>query len=459
MAVKNYAKVVIADDGPTFETYRQRLAALAGPGLDAGLLQVGVHEAVLRPHLLEQIHRLHPQTPVGRLLTDAGASRAELIEEADAFALYRQRIEEDLEPRVVQPVPPNAGGRAWHLQAINVQPAWDALGGPDQIAWDGIRIGQIDTGYTRHVALGHQQAAGSWIAAADCRTFMNSDVPAEFAPPLAVANNGIDTMPFGAMSKGHGTRIGSAISGWARLPDGFQFRGVAPRVPHVMVRITDSGAINTRQAEFVQALRYLVDEAKVDVVNVSLGIFPPVASNAIRDVMAYAKARGVIVVCAAGNHVDPVVVPAKLDTAIAVAGTTWQSLPWSGSSFGPEVDFSAPAANIFRANAQRTGIGSEFAAGGDGTSYATAITTGSAALWLRRWKKEINAKYGRSAARVDAFRVAVQATCRKPPGWKPQPFGTGIIDTGRLCTDIANALPNMAGSFPMPAVPAPAPVN
>lgn len=455
MADRKYAKVVIGDDGPTFEAYRQKLAKLTGPGLDAGLLQVGVHEAVLRPHVLTQLHARHPGKTISKLLKEAGADRAELIEEADAWALYRQRVEEDLEPRAAAPIPENAGGRAWHLKAINVQPAWDALGGPDAIAWDGIRIGQIDTGYTQHMAFGHGQSGGSWIASADCRTFMNPDTPPEFAPPVITANNGVDPMPFGALSKGHGTRIGSAISGWARLPDGFVFRGVAPRVPHVMVRITDSVAINTRQAEFVQALRYLVDVAGVDVVNVSLGVFPPVVHPDIRDAMAHARSKGVIVVCAAGNHVDPVVVPAKLDTAIAVAGTTWQSLPWSGSSFGPEVDFSAPASGIFRADAQRTGVGSGFAGGGDGTSYATAITTGSAALWLRRWRSEINAKYGRSAKRVDAFREAVRATCRKPPGWQPEPFGAGIIDTGRLCTDLGLALPNIAGSFTMPPVAAP----
>jgi subtilisin family serine protease len=166
--------------------------------------------------------------------------------------------------------------------------------------------------------------------------------------------------------------------------------------------------------------------------------------------MARARNAGVIVVCAAGNGVDQVVMPAALDTAIAVAGTTFQSLPWNGSSFGPEVDFSAPAAGIFRANPQRNGIGHGFADGGDGTSYATAITTGAAALWLLRWGSQIDAMYGPGSTRVEAFRQAAMATARKPPGWQPTPFGAGILDIGVLCTDAARALPTMSLA-PVPA--------
>ena len=62
--------------------------------------------------------------------------------------------------------------------------------------------------------------------------------------------------------------------------------------------------------------------------------------------------------------------------------------------------------------------------------------------------------YGKSEVRVKAFRAAAIGTCRTPDDWMLQPFGAGIIDTGRLCTDIHAALPTVAGSFPMPAVPA-----
>ncbi|WP_167772801.1 S8 family peptidase [Ramlibacter humi] len=453
MSEKRHAKVVIPAGGPDFEQYRQRLAQLADPGVDMGLLQVGVHEAVLRPHLALHLAARHPGTPLQDLLVQAGAQRVEFITEADALALANQRVPEDLQPK---PVVTPLGNPQWHLDKANVLPAWVAVGGPDDIDWGGIVVGQIDTGFTRHEAYGFPGT--SWLRTDLCRTMMTSQIPSDYGPAAPQPDNGVDPMFFGALNKGHGTRIGATISGCGgNLPGGLKFYGVAPKVPHVVVRITDTVAINTHQDDFVDALTYLVDVVRADVVNVSLGIFPPVASAAIRNVMAYARSRGTIVVCAAGNYVDPVVVPAALDTAIAVAGVTAEDQPWSGSSFGPQVAFSAPANNLWRPEPQRNGVGAQFAGGGDGTSYATAITTGAAALWLRAWGPQINAMYGgRTARRAQAFKAAVQATCRQPANWQPQPFGAGIIDIGRLCTDMAKALPVLAGAPALPPVPAPA---
>jgi hypothetical protein len=154
-----------------------------------------------------------------------------------------------------------------------------------------------------------------------------------------------------------------------------------------------------------------------------------------------ARDKGVIVACAAGNYVAPVVVPARIEGAIAVAGVTWKSQPWAGSSHGQEVAFSAPAQDIFRPAPVAGGVGSAFEPGGDGTSYATAITTGAAALWLRSWQAEIADRYGKTAQRVEAFRKAAMATSRQPANWQPEPFGAGILHIGDLCTDAARALP------------------
>lgn len=433
---RNYAKVVVPDGD--FKTYRQHLSAALGPGVDLGLMQVGVHEAVLRPHILRQLQAVHQTVDAEALLIQAGAHHVVWITEQEAHVLDLQRIPEDLPARAAV-VPP--GGPDWHLKAVNVQPAWARLGGASAIDWAGIRIGQLDTGYTLHKALGFDSPAGSWIAQNDCDTLLYSTPGEGYTAPPPASAPGIDPMPFGGLFKGHGTRIGATISGYFAPAGGAAYRGAAPKVPHVVVRITDSVGINDRQREFADALRYLVDEARVNVVNVSLGVYPVVAAPWMKDAVAHAYEQGVIVVCAAGNGVDPVVVPAALPQTIAVAGSTWQSLPWGGSSFGKEVDFSAPAADIYRPVAQRSGVGSGFAAGGDGTSYAAAITTGAAALWLRVWAPQIAAKYPTGPQRVEAFRAAARATCRKPPGWQPEPFGAGILDIGALCSDEAKALP------------------
>ena len=53
-----YAKVILGDQNAlTFRQYGQQLRALAGDGLDVGVTQVGVHEALVRlrvPHYYEE---------------------------------------------------------------------------------------------------------------------------------------------------------------------------------------------------------------------------------------------------------------------------------------------------------------------------------------------------------------------------------------------------------------------
>lgn len=439
MPAAPHVKLVLAQlTADTQARLRERLAALADPQVDVDLLQVGAHEMLLRPHLALHL-AARTGRPLDAVLRQAGADRIELLTEAQAAALVEQRVPEDLVARVLPAVAPD-----WHLDCIRAPAAWAALGGADAIDWQDIVVGQIDTGYTRHAAFGFGAGGTPWLDTARSRSIEPAETGAEgYGIPAAGAGSGpgVDPMAFGAISKGHGTRIGSTISGRADLPGGQVFRGIAPRVPHVVVRITDTVAINTRLWELAQALDYLAQDLRVDAVNISLGAFPPVAHPAVDAALERAHRRGTVVVCAAGNHVDPVVYPARHPRVVAVAGVTVQRVPWSGSSFGPQVAFSAPAANVFRAQAQADGIGTGFAAGGDGTSYAAALTTGTAALWLARWRAEIATRYGRSARRVEAFRSAAQATAQRPPGWQPQPFGAGILDAGRLCTDPAAALP------------------
>lgn len=138
-----------------------------------------------------------------------------------------------------------------------------------------------------------------------------------------------------------------------------------------------------------------------------------------------------ILVCAAGNHVKDVVAPARLTRTIAVAGITSKEIPWGGSSFGPEVDFSAPAANIRRASTESVG-NYVYGAGGDGTSYATAITSGAAALWLAHHGATLDSRYPEPWQRVEAFRKLVVDTTRKPTLWQSGSFGAGILDIDAL---------------------------
>ncbi|MBZ8144075.1 hypothetical protein CLD22_30355, partial [Rubrivivax gelatinosus] len=153
--------------------------------------------------------------------------------------------------------------------------------------------------------------------------------------------------------------------------------------------------------------------------------------DALREAVDAAYEAGVILVCAAGNIVNPVVAPARLSRTLAIGGVTREDRPWSGSSYGPQTDFSSYADGLRRANPVPGGR-FEYAGGGDGTSYATAITSGTAALWLAHHGADLDARYAQPWQRVEAFRSVLRASARVPPGWQPGAFGTGIVDVAAV---------------------------
>jgi hypothetical protein len=73
----------------------------------------------------------------------------------------------------------------------------------------------------------------------------------------------------------------------------------------------------------------------------------------LREAVNEAYDAGVIMVCAAGNIVNPVVAPARLNRTLAVGGVTAADVPWSGSSYGPETDRSSYADDLRRADVKR----------------------------------------------------------------------------------------------------------
>jgi hypothetical protein len=432
------AGYLIQTDGrPLADVQRQLRKYL--PGLDVRLFPVGPDRALLRGHLLEALQREY-QSPPEVWLTVLGIQSPQLLRDDEIPALLHTRDAQAL-PALQPPTPAPVGALDWHLDMVRAPAAWARLGGPDQIAWGPTLVAQLDTGYTQHPAFGFVAGETSWMDVARAMT----DVPGapnggnQFLP--VEPGGGLD--PMAGFNAGHGTRIGATISGHDKAAAGRAYYGVAPRVPHLPIRITDSVWINHAQRQFARGLDYAVGHG-AGVVNVSLGIFLGTVVPELKRALNRAYDAGVIVVCAAGNYVDPVVAPARLSRTVAVAGVTAKAQPWSGSSFGVEVDFSAPAADLRRADPQSTSK-FRYAGGGDGTSYATAITTGAAALWLTHRRADIAAAYAQPAQAwcvAEAFRVLARQTARVPDGgWQPGAFGSGILDIDAL---LAAPLPPVA---------------
>ncbi len=156
---------------------------------------------------------------------------------------------------------------------------------------------------------------------------------------------------------------------------------------------------------------------------------------------------GVIVCCAAGQVWGEVIYPGRYNRCITMGGVglhknTGKLQPWSSAARGQYVDLCAPADKIRRVKAPSfpgsTDVYPE--ADGDGTSYATAICSGVAALWLAHHDAALTTKYQQPWQIPAAFKKLARETAAKHE-FKPQLdennvslYGSGSLDAHALLT-------------------------
>ncbi|MGW3897869.1 S8 family serine peptidase [Micromonospora profundi] len=128
-----------------------------------------------------------------------------------------------------------------------------------------------------------------------------------------------------------------------------------------------------------------------------------------------AIAADVVLVASVGNTPPDSVVgyPASADAVIAVGGIGRDGMHAAISTTGPEIDVVAPAVDIYS-----TSINGKYRKG-TGTSDATAIVAGAAAL--------IRSKYPHLPAQEVAHRLTATAIDKGPPG-RDDEYGYGVID-------------------------------
>lgn len=395
-------------------------------GLDTRLTPVSSNQAILAGPHARALSHAYSRAGAARILNEAGVAKATPLSDVEVVGALRARDLRELPPRIAYAqragLDPN-----WHLDNIRALEAWESIpSAPSAIDWADVRIGHIDTGYSRHPAFGFETAP--WIDIAAAETYFAPEDDEGPVDPPPEPGHGVDPL-VGGHNPGHGTKSGSTVVGRSSVDD---YYGVAPGCPVVPVRICDTVWISDRQPEFVLGIDHVL-ASDVGVITVCLGIWPLGPVKAVRQAVERAYQRGVIMVCAAGQYVSAVVSPAKLPQAIAVAGTTFEDVPWAHSCHGPEVALSAPAADITSASSTlKAGNPSyAYAGGSDGTTYATAMVSGAAALWLLAHRDDLPNAYPQPWQRVEAFRQCVRQSARTPDGW-PAGFGAGILDVRAL---------------------------
>ncbi|MFG1712274.1 type VII secretion-associated serine protease mycosin [Micromonospora sp. NPDC049203] len=208
---------------------------------------------------------------------------------------------------------------------------------------------------------------------------------------------------------GHGTSMAGLIAAHGQ-PNSSGALGVAPRAKLLPVR---TQLINGRGSadDLAASVEWAVAN-HADVINISAVAG---ATSRLQGAIRSALEAEIVVVAAVGNQPeDPTVgYPASEPGVIGVGGIDGNGRHASISAIGPEIDVVAPAVDIYS-----TSYGGKYSKG-TGTSSATAIVAGAAAL--------IRSKYPNLPAAEVAHRLTATAVDKGPPGRDDQ-YGYGVID-------------------------------
>ena len=283
-------------------------------------------------------------------------------------------------------------------------PAEDAVYAPDRLAplatGKGIRVAVIDSG----VDATHPQLRGQVLSGAD---FLHND-----------PNGRQDCV-------GHGTAVASLIAAAPAADTGFQ--GLAPGARIVPIRISEQTEIDGKAvgdrgspAQFAEAIDFAVQQAHVQVINLSLVM---TSENSLVDAaVRRAIDAGVVVVAAAGNHGEDgdniKTWPAAIPGVIAVAAVGPDGTRAAFSQRGDFLAISAYGVNVTVANRGSGNIADQ------GTSFSAPFVAATAALLLQRFP----------GIGPDAVLRRLQATADPAPGG-PNEYGAGLLNPYRALTE------------------------
>ncbi|MBO9542600.1 S8 family serine peptidase [bacterium] len=183
---------------------------------------------------------------------------------------------------------------------------------------------------------------------------------------------------------GHGTHVAGIIG--ASGNNGVGVAGVAWNSKILAVKVLgDNGQGST--AAVISGIRYAADMG-VKIINLSLGSPDTTVDPALSTAIAYANAKGCLVIAAAGNNHGEVGSPANDPGALAVSSTSkflfWEYMSWF-SNHGNKIEVSAPGGSIYSTlplDANKTGATGYGKL--SGTSMAAPFVSGEAALiWAK----------------------------------------------------------------------------
>ncbi|MBS1152930.1 MAG: peptidase [Myxococcaceae bacterium] len=289
-------------------------------------------------------------------------------------------------------------GKQWNLKMINMPRAWDKSRGK------GIVVAVLDTG----------------IAYEDYDDF--KQVPDLKGAKFVEGYDFVNRDKHANDDHGHGTHVAGTIA--QATDNAAGVAGVAFEATLMPVKVLDAFGSGS-SAAISDAIRWAADHG-AKVINMSLG--GGGRSQVMANAIEYARKKGVVVVCAAGNGGRGVVeYPAAYAGSVAVGAVGPKGTKAPYSSWGKELDVAAPGGD--KSQGEEAGILQNTIAPGDytksvyayyqGTSMATPHVAAVAALI-----------YAAGAKNPDQVEKALFASAHPPAGqngWS-ETYGHGVID-------------------------------
>jgi len=289
-------------------------------------------------------------------------------------------------------------GEQWSLKMVKATEAWDGATGKGAV------VAVIDTG----------------IAYKDFERFKQVEdlVGASFVDGYDFVNDRVEALD----DHGHGTHVAGTIA--QRTNNGKGVAGLAYEATLMPLKVLSASGSGTA-ADIADAIFFAADNG-ANVINMSLGGGMP--SLTMASAVAYARKKGVVVVCAAGNAARGVVeFPAGYPGAFAVSAVGPSGKLAAYSSWGKALSIAAPggdkqdggdSAGIVQNTIMPGKVGvTDMYLSFQGTSMATPHVAAAAALLF-------------SAGITDAGEVEriLRDSARK--AGEPERFGAGILDAG-----------------------------
>jgi type VII secretion-associated serine protease mycosin len=293
----------------------------------------------------------------------------------------------------------------WHLEFLGVRQAHEIGRG------DGIVVAVIDTG----VDARHSDLQGSVLRGKDLTT----------ADRGGIAHQDTD---------GHGTAMAGLIAAHGRA------LGIAPNATILPIRDTETSF--GFENHLPEGLNWAIDQGAKVVCIAAVTM----DHSELRAAVTRAIAEDVVVVAGVGNYPTSTNVgfPAAYPGVIAAAGVDRKGEQAAVSVEGPEVVLAAPAVDIVstglrapRGNGYRVGTG---------TSDATAIIAGAAAL--------VRARYPDLSAAEVVHRLTATADDKGLPG-RDNEYGYGVVNLVRALTADVPPLPTTRPPPTSPTTAAP----